>query len=127
VAKAVNEAEEERAARTEVTADWVVQRLKLEAMREDEQASHSARVSALTQLGKHLGMFEDRMKLVGKDDETPQEERLAQFRERYGGDVIEGNAGGDAAISAGKDGSTKPAYPALAEHTADTVPGAGKP
>jgi|SRR6056297_3274660 len=44
-----------------VDAAWVVERLKMEAAREGEGSSHSARVSALEKLGKHIGMFVDRV------------------------------------------------------------------
>jgi hypothetical protein len=46
-----------RAQRTEVTADWVVQRLALEAARTGEGSQHSARVKALELLSRHLGVL----------------------------------------------------------------------
>jgi len=48
-----------QAQRTEVTADWVIDRLRVEAEREGVNASHSARVQALHLLGKHQGLFKD--------------------------------------------------------------------
>ena len=51
--------------RTHVTLDYVLQRLAIEAEREDERSSHSARVSALGQLRQH---FEGQ---GGGSDEAP--------------------------------------------------------
>jgi len=44
-----------------ITVEYVLGRLKVESERMDDGASHSARVSALAHLGKHLGMFVDRV------------------------------------------------------------------
>lgn len=49
-----------RSEAAQVTQEYVLQRLIIEAEREGEGASHSARVSAASLLGKHLGMFVDR-------------------------------------------------------------------
>lgn len=38
----------------------ILNRLWVEATREDEKAQHSARISALVWLGKHLGMFQEK-------------------------------------------------------------------
>lgn len=38
----------------------ILNRLWMEATREDEKAQHSARISALVWLGKHLGMFQEK-------------------------------------------------------------------
>lgn len=40
--------------RTNITLDYVLQRLAIEAERDDDRASHSARVAALGQLRQHL-------------------------------------------------------------------------
>lgn len=45
--------------KTEITQEYVLRRLKREAELEGDGASHSARVSALEKLGKHLKMFTD--------------------------------------------------------------------
>src|SRR5688572_2493776 len=44
---ALEKAQAERSERTEITADWVLKRLKEEATHKGEGASHSARVRAL--------------------------------------------------------------------------------
>ena len=44
----------ERTERTHISMDYVVQRLSIEAEREGEGASHSARVAALGQLRQHF-------------------------------------------------------------------------
>lgn len=45
--------------RTQITADYVVTRLKVEAELTGKGAQHSARVRALELLGKHLGLWQD--------------------------------------------------------------------
>ena len=62
---AVQKAQDARSRRTELSADWVIHRLRKEATRTDEGASHGARVSALKLLGQHLGMFRDRVEVTG--------------------------------------------------------------
>ncbi len=57
VAEAIQAAMRARAERTELTQDWTIERLRIEALRVDDSASHSARVAALKLLGMHLGMF----------------------------------------------------------------------
>ena len=52
--------------KTQITAEWVLERLRHEATLTGEESTHSARVSALGLLGKHLGMFTDRVKLEGE-------------------------------------------------------------
>src|SRR5262245_28886717 len=61
VAAAVALAQAERARRVQVTADEVLAGLKREATLTGPESSHSARVAAWTQLGKHLGLFVDRL------------------------------------------------------------------
>lgn len=65
VQAAIAAAQAERSRRTEVTQDWVLGALRAEASDRGEGSSHSARVSALSQLGKHLGMFVERVKVEG--------------------------------------------------------------
>jgi phage terminase small subunit len=60
VAAEVARRQAERAKSVQVSQDYVLQRLIIEAEREGEGASHAARVSAASLLGKHLGMFIDR-------------------------------------------------------------------
>lgn len=65
IAQAIQEAQAERAERLELTQDDVLKGLLLEAMREGEGSSHSARVAAWGHLGKHLGMFKDQQEHSG--------------------------------------------------------------
>ncbi len=67
---AVTEAQRDRATRTGITQDEVIQGLKKEATLDGEDSSHSARVSAWAHLGKHLGMFTDRH-IHAADPENP--------------------------------------------------------
>ena len=61
IQKAIASAKAARSERVQVTQDYVISRLVIEAEREGDGSSHSARVSALEKLGKHLGMFTDRV------------------------------------------------------------------
>ena len=54
IAAEVAKRQAERAKRTNVTMDYVLTRLAVEAEREDDKATHSARVAALAQLRQHL-------------------------------------------------------------------------
>lgn len=81
-----------REERTEITADYVLRRLKEEAELTSEGSSHSARIKALELLGKHMGMFADRLKLDGSLDVTLG---LASLLEEVSGDEPEGSAGTD--------------------------------
>src|SRR5207244_1024677 len=60
VAVSLQAAMRDRSQRTELTQDWVLQRLQAEAQLRGEGSSHSARVRALELLGKHLALFPDR-------------------------------------------------------------------
>ena len=68
IAAAIAEAQAERSERTKLTADDVVAGLHREATYFDEGSSHSARVAAWAHLGKHLGMFTDRVDVTTKGD-----------------------------------------------------------
>jgi phage terminase small subunit len=65
VAKAVASALQKRAERLELTQDTVVRGLLIEAEDRSRGASHSARVSAWTALGKHLGIFVEKHEHTG--------------------------------------------------------------
>ena len=65
VAAAIAAAKAQRSKRTELTADWVVDRLRTEALREDEDSSHGARVQALKTLAQHLGMLVQKVEHSG--------------------------------------------------------------
>lgn len=64
IQEAISEARKSQSDRTQVTQDYVLTRLKLEAERDGDGASHSARVRAAELLGKHLGMFGDKIDLT---------------------------------------------------------------
>jgi len=81
-----------REERTEITADYVLRRLKEEAELTGEGSSHSARIKALELLGKHQGMFTDRLKLDGSLDVNLG---LASLLEEVAGDEPEGSEGAD--------------------------------
>src|SRR5262245_53640614 len=65
IAARVAAAQAERAARLLITADEVLRGLRREATLTGEGSSHSARVAAWKALGKHLGLFVDRVRLEG--------------------------------------------------------------
>lgn len=67
VSEAIAAKQAAREKRTEVTQDMVVRGLLSEAQNKDEGSSHSARVSAWGLLGKHLGMFRDKVEHSGPD------------------------------------------------------------
>lgn len=70
VSEAIAAAQDARKARTELTQDMVVEGLLSEARATGEGTSHSARVAAWTQLGKHLGMFKDKIEHSGSTTQT---------------------------------------------------------
>jgi len=49
----------ELAEKAELSGQWVLDRLKIEALREDEGSTHSARVTALKLLGDNRGLFNE--------------------------------------------------------------------
>lgn len=51
---------QERAEALAIDPNLIIEKLYKEAIREDRTASHSARIQALTTLGKHLGLFQDK-------------------------------------------------------------------
>ena len=61
IAKAIQEAQESLSNKTQLTVDMVVQGLLKEAQDYAEGSTQSARVSAWAHLGKHLGMFKDKL------------------------------------------------------------------
>lgn len=63
IKKAIEQAQKERSERTLVTQDDVIRGLLTEAEWQGEGSSHSARVSAWTQLGKHLNMFNEKVQV----------------------------------------------------------------
>ena len=67
IAKAIAEAQEKLSNKAQVTVEMVVQGLLDEAKDLSEGSTQSARVSAWAHLGKHLGMFKDKIEHTGKD------------------------------------------------------------
>lgn len=66
IAKAIQEAQESLSNKTQLTVDMVVNGLLKEAQDYAEGSTQSARVSAWAHLGKHLGMFKDKIEHSGK-------------------------------------------------------------
>ena len=65
ISEAIKEAQQERQKRTLVTQDDVIRGLLTEAEWQGEGSSHSARVSSWAHIGKHLGMFKDKIEHTG--------------------------------------------------------------
>lgn len=65
IVAAIAAAQASRVQRVQVTQDYVLQRLMMEAEREGEGSSHAARVSALEKLGKTMAMFTDKTEHSG--------------------------------------------------------------
>ena len=87
IQRAIEEAQQVRAERTGLTQDAVVQDLLKEAEFKGEGSSPAARVSAWAHLGRHLGMFNDKIAVDGKltvevvrfgDNEPADEQRLLE-------------------------------------------------
>jgi len=68
VASAIATEKQKRSERVGVTQEMVIDRLWVEATKEGEGASHAARVSALSWLGKHFGAFTDKVEHSGHVD-----------------------------------------------------------
>ncbi|MGL5403959.1 MAG: terminase small subunit [Acinetobacter sp.] len=65
IQKAIQEAQEILSNKTQLTVDMVVNGLLKEAQDYAEGSTQSARVSAWAHLGKHLGMFKDKVEMTG--------------------------------------------------------------
>ena len=65
IAKAITEAQEKLSNKAQITVEMVVQGLLNEAKDLSEGSTQSARVSAWAHLGKHLGMFKDKIEHTG--------------------------------------------------------------
>ncbi len=82
IGAALQKARAERSERTEITADWILKSLKLnaeKALKADEGSSVANR--ALELLGKHVGMF--------KDDAAVQVNVVNPGRQPLDGDALE--------------------------------------
>ena len=66
VRAAIDDAIRERSSRTLISQDAVLLGLLEEARERGDGSSHSARVSAWAHIGKHLGMFVDRVHATGQ-------------------------------------------------------------
>jgi hypothetical protein len=51
---------QEKADAIGITSDLIIEKLYKEATREGAGSNHAARIQALTQLGKHLGLFQEK-------------------------------------------------------------------
>jgi len=60
IASAIAKASREMQERTQITTQWVLERLVAEATSVGEGSTQSARIQALGLIGKHLGMFIER-------------------------------------------------------------------
>jgi phage terminase small subunit len=58
---AIQAERQEQSKRTQITADWVLMRLREEATNSKENCYAPARVKALELLGKHLALFTDKL------------------------------------------------------------------
>ena len=67
IAKAIQEAQSRLSNKAQVTVEMVVQGLLKEAQDYAEGSTQSARVSAWAHLGKHLGMFTEKVQHSGPD------------------------------------------------------------
>ena len=65
IQEAIAEAKQNRSDRLQVTQDGVIKGLLREAQRDDDKATHAARVQAWAHLGRHLGMFTDKVEHSG--------------------------------------------------------------
>ena len=67
--------------RHKLTVDTVLEGLLKEARHDGDGSTHSARVQAWTQLGKHLAMFTDKQELTGKDGGPIETKDKADLKE----------------------------------------------
>ena len=71
IKKAIEKAQNERSERVLVTQEDVIRGLLTEAAWSGEGSSHSARVAAWAHLGKHLGMFKDKLDVTSEGKPLP--------------------------------------------------------
>lgn len=92
IARVIKKAQSAISERNSVTQDDVIRGLLTEAKWMGEGSSHSARVSAWEKLGKHLGMFKDKVEHTGADggpivtaNLTPDQviERMKELDDEY--------------------------------------------
>lgn len=68
VIAAVSAAQDKRTKKVELTQEWVLERLAAEAEDHGEDSTASARIKALELLGKHIGMWPNKVKVEGSVD-----------------------------------------------------------
>ena len=73
VARAIQEAQQHQSERTQITADLVLQGLLTEARGWGKDTSPAARIAAWAHLGRHLGMFKDKVEVENSQDELFRE------------------------------------------------------
>lgn len=70
IAEAIKEAMAERSEKMGLTQVMIIEGLLKEARNEGKGSSHSARVAAWATLGKHLGMFNEKLEIPGKSNQV---------------------------------------------------------
>lgn len=86
VQTAIQQAMQEQQQRVQIDQDYVIEKLREIASREasdapDSELKYSGKLKALELLGKHLGMFEDRLRVNAHIDTGKLDSILAQLRE----------------------------------------------
>lgn len=87
VAAALTAAMEKRSARTEITQDKVVERLKHLSVKAEEAGQFAAAISAEVSLGKHVGMFTEKVEVSGRVEVDSSD--IAQAIERFTSTVVQ--------------------------------------
>lgn len=86
VQAAIQQGIQERQQRIQIDQDYVIERLRAIAEMDasdaaDSELKYSGKLKALELLGKHLGMFEDRLRVNARIDTGKLDSILAQLRE----------------------------------------------
>lgn len=68
IQRRIQELQQTIANKANITVEWILTRLRKEATRQGNGASHSARVKALELLGKRQKMWIDKAEVTGPDD-----------------------------------------------------------
>jgi phage terminase small subunit len=84
IARAVAAAQRALSERIEITQDDIVRGLHREATRTGEGTSHAARVAAWTALGRHLGMFTEKVDLRVQDGLTAKLDAALKLQREVG-------------------------------------------
>ena len=78
VSRAIQTGCVKRAERTKLSQDVVINGLLDEAQLKGKGANHGARVAAWTALGKHLGMFEEKVRIEGNMNHVLTDEPMGE-------------------------------------------------